>query len=329
MIVAPDERTLKAFRLRRRKDLKKTRSLDLLRKSVSVSKDGVRINLLANIEMPRDINAALKANAAGIGLFRTEFLYMNRDEPPTEADHYNAYMRVLRRLGRRPITIRTLDLGSDKGVDGNPGVASNPALGLRGIRLCLQRPSLFVPQLRAILRASAHGRVQMMIPMLSSLNELTQVMDLINDVKRSLRREGIAYNPRLQVGGMIEVPAAAIAADLFARQLDFLSIGTNDLIQYALAIDRVDDEVNYLYNPMHPSVLRLIEMTIKAGDKAGIPVFMCGEMAGDRKSIETLLGLGLRNLSMDPANLLEIKELIRGTDIASLRRPARRLLHGK
>lgn len=328
VIVAPDEQTLKTFRQLRRSDRQQTRQLGALKKSGSVSRDGVRINLQANIEMPRDIRAALNANASGIGLFRTEYLYMNRDDLPSESDHFNAYMRILRRLGKRPITIRTLDLGADKTVDGSCETTSNPALGLRGIRLCLQRPALFIPQLRAILRASAHGQVRMMIPMLSSLNELFQVFDLISEIKRSLRKERIAFNSKIKIGGMIEVPAAAISADLFAPHLDFLSIGTNDLIQYALAIDRVDDEVNYLYNPLHPSVLRLIDMTVRAGEKAGIPVTMCGEMAGDTESLETLLGLGLRSLSMDPANMLEIKNLIRRTDISATRKKSRRRLDG-
>ncbi len=328
VIVAPDEQTLKAYRLLQRSDREQARQLIAIKKSSSVSKDGVRINLQANIEMPRDIRAALNANASGIGLFRTEYLYMNRDDLPSENDHYNAYMRILRHLGKRPMTIRTLDLGSDKTIDGSLDASNNPALGLRGIRLCLQRPALFIPQLRAILRASAHGQVRMMIPMLSSLNELHQVFDLINELKRTLRKEGTPFNSKIKIGGMVEVPAAAIAADLFAPHLDFLSIGTNDLIQYALAIDRVDDEVNYLYNPLHPSVLRLIDMTVKAGEKAGIPVTMCGEMAGDVESLEILLGLGLRSLSMDPANMLAIKDLIRRTDIGATREHTRKLLKG-
>lgn len=328
VIVAPDEQTLKAYRLLQRSDREQARQLIAIKKSSSVSKDGVRINLQANIEMPRDIRAALNANASGIGLFRTEYLYMNRDDLPSENDHYNAYMRILRHLGKRPMTIRTLDLGSDKTIDGSLDASNNPALGLRGIRLCLQRPALFIPQLRAILRASAHGQVRMMIPMLSSLNELHQVFDLINELKRTLRKEGTPFNSKIKIGGMVEVPAAAIAADLFAPHLDFLSIGTNDLIQYALAIDRVDDEVNYLYNPLHPSVLRLIDMTVKAGEKAGIPVTMCGEMAGDVESLEILLGLGLRSLSMDPANMLAIKDLIRRTDIGATRERTRKLLKG-
>jgi len=205
----------------------------------------------------------------------------------------------------------------------------NPALGLRAVRLCLHDPGLFRPQLRAILRASAHGPIQMMIPMVSSLDELNQVKDLLEEVRRELARAGEKFNPRMPVGGMIEVPAAAISADMFARHLDFLSIGTNDLIQYTLAIDRVDDSVNYLYDPLHPAVLRLIHSVIKAGHDAGIPVTMCGEMAGDVRYTRLLLGLGLRVFSMDPANVLEVKKVIRESSAGALARAARRVLSAR
>jgi phosphotransferase system enzyme I (PtsI) len=229
-----------------------------------------------------------------------------------------------------PVTIRTLDLGADKQADGGSfrqeSVAVNPALGLRAVRLCLHDTSLFKPQLRAILRASAFGDVRMMIPMLSSLSELGRVLDLIEDVKADLSREGQKFNPKIPVGGMIEVPAAAIAADLFAPQLDFFSIGTNDLIQYTLAIDRVDDAVSYLYDPLHPSVLRLIQMTLKAGMAAGIPVAMCGEMAGDTRYTRLLLGLGLREFSMHPSGLLQVKKIVLESHIAELENEAQEIL---
>lgn len=198
---------------------------------------------------------------------------------------------------------------------------------MRAIRLCLKDPALFRPQLRAILRASAHGPVRLMVPMLSSVQEMTQLLFLLEDTRRELKREKLRFDPAMPVGGMIEVPAAAISANLFARQLDFLSLGTNDLIQYTLAIDRIDDEVNYLYDPVHPAVLRLIHLTLKAGQQAGIPVSMCGEMAGDPRYTRLLLGLGLRDFSMHPSSLLEVKNVVKQSSIEELVRPARRLLH--
>jgi len=329
VIIAPDKKTLIAYRKLKKQTLEHTRKLETLIKSPAVTLDGERISLLANIDLPHDTRLAQNVKASGIGLFRTEFLYLNRGDMPTESDHYNAYMRVVRRFSKLPITIRTMDLGADKQFEKKSETTLNPSLGLRGIRMSLSSPSLFIPQIRAILRASAHGRVRMMIPMMSSLEELFQVLSLIKETRKNLREEGIPFNPKMQIGGMIEVPAAAIAADLFAPHLDFFSIGTNDLIQYALAIDRVDDEVSYLYNPLHPSVLRLIEMTVRAANKAEIPVTLCGEMAGEPDFIEVLLGLGLRQLSMDPANLLEAKAVIRQLDITKAKKLSRRLLAGK
>jgi phosphotransferase system enzyme I (PtsI) len=329
VIIAPDKNTLSAYRKLKKEILENARKLAALTKSPSVTLDGHRINLLANIDLPQDVRQALNVRAAGIGLFRTEFLYLNRQKMPTENDHFNAYMRVIRGLKKQPVIIRTMDLGADKQLDtGNESVV-NPSLGLRGIRMSLGNPALFIPQLRAILRASAHGRIRMMIPMMSSLDELQQVLNLIKKTRKELREENIPFNPKMPIGGMIEVPAAAISADLFAPHLDFFSIGTNDLIQYALAIDRVDDEVSYLYDPLHPSVLRLIEMTVRAADKAGIPVTLCGEMAGDPNLIEVLLGLGLRQLSMDTASLLEAKSVIRRINVSEAKKKTRRLLSGK
>ena len=329
VIIAPDKNTLTAYRKLKKEILENARKLAALTKSPSVTLDGHRINLLANIDLPQDVRQALNVRAAGIGLFRTEFLYLNRQKMPTENDHFNAYMRVIRGLKKQPVIIRTMDLGADKQLDtGNESVV-NPSLGLRGIRMSLGNPALFIPQLRAILRASAHGRIRMMIPMMSSLDELQQVLNLIKKTRKELREENIPFNPKMPIGGMIEVPAAAISADLFAPHLDFFSIGTNDLIQYALAIDRVDDEVSYLYDPLHPSVLRLIEMTVRAADKAGIPVTLCGEMAGDPNLIEVLLGLGLRQLSMDTASLLEAKSVIRRINVSEAKKKTRRLLSGK
>jgi phosphoenolpyruvate-protein phosphotransferase (PTS system enzyme I) len=308
VVVAPDERILEEYRRRERRARMQAVGLESLRDLESTSEDGVRVSLMANIELPDDIDSALRVNADGVGLYRTEFMFMNRESPDEEAQ-YQAYCEAATRISGC-VTIRTLDLGADKEVDGGRSDARttvNPALGLRAVRLCLANPAIFIPQLRAILRAAVHGNVRIMIPMLSSLTELEQVLELIREVKGSLSRECIAFRGDVPVGGMIEVPAAAIAADLFARKLDFLSLGTNDLIQYTLAIDRVDDEVNYLYDPLHPAVLRLIRHTIEAGETNNIPVSMCGEMAGDPAYTQLLLGLGLREFSMDPASLLAVK----------------------
>ncbi len=308
---------------RKRRERELRRQVDL----PALTTDGERIILYSNIELPEDIGITLHNRADGVGLFRTEFLYMNRAVPPTEEEQLEAYRSAVSGLDGIPITIRTLDLGVDKttGAISDQGCmpSINPALGLRAIRLCLKEPELFVPQLRAILRASAEGPVRIMIPMLSSIQELKQVLSIIERTKQDLSNEGLAYDPQIPVGGMVEVPAAALAARSFARHLDFLSIGTNDLIQYTLAVDRMDEEVNFLFDPLHPSVLSLIQMTIDAAYEAGIPVSMCGEMAGDPRYVRLLLGMGLRELSMQPSALLETRELVRQSNLADLREKTR------
>jgi phosphoenolpyruvate-protein phosphotransferase (PTS system enzyme I) len=288
----------------------------------TLTTDGYHVYLHANIELPEDIGITLENRADGIGLFRTEFLYMNRTEPPNEEEQLDVYLSAVRGLNGIPITIRTLDLGVDK-TTGNVTEsgclpAINPALGLRAIRLCLKEPDLFLPQLRAILRASAEGPVRLMIPMLSGLQELREVLNLIEHTKAELDHQHLRYDPLIPIGGMIEIPSAAIAAKSFASKLDFLSIGTNDLIQYTLAVDRMDEEVNFLFDPLHPSVLHLIKNTIDAADQAGIPVSMCGEMAGDPRYIQLLLGMGLREMSMHPSALLETREVIRRSSLTQL-----------
>lgn len=330
VIISPDDHTIAEYRQRQRDILRRREELAQLRKSRSVTLDGKAVTLMANIELPADMKAAIESHAAGIGLYRTEFLFMNRAKPPTEEEQFRAYVRVVKALPNKPITIRTIDIGADKQMDGDAGAATrlavNPALGLRAVRLCLHDPSIFRPQLRAILRASAYGRVRLMIPMLSSQDELFRVLDLIEETKSSLKRAKEKFNPRLPIGGMVEVPAAAISADLFASHLDFFSIGTNDLIQYTLAIDRTDDAVSYLYDPLHPAVLRLIALTIEAGRKARIPVAMCGEMAGDTRYTRLLLGMGLREFSMHPATLLAVKRNVRMSHAGKLSKTAQRAL---
>ena len=324
-----DERLLQYYRWKQGEEHRQRQELIKLKEQPAITHDAVAIVLHANIELPEDTTAVRQVAAAGIGLYRTEFLFMNRSDIPDEEEHLASYLHVIKALEDKPITIRTADLGADKQVDGGRSggpIATNPALGLRAIRLCLKDPELFRPQLRAILRASAFGPVRMMIPMLSTIQELFQVLHLVEDTKRELRGRGQRFNEHIPVGGMIEVPAAAICASYFARHLRFLSIGTNDLIQYTLAIDRIDDEVNYLYDPLHPAVLNLISMTIRAGNRAGIPVSLCGEMAGDPRYTRLLLGLGLTEFSMHPANLLEVKRVIKDSDVAELTRIVRRIL---
>ncbi|QVL47135.1 MAG: phosphoenolpyruvate--protein phosphotransferase [Thiocapsa sp.] len=289
----------------------------------SVTRDGVEIGLLANLELPEDVALAKANGASGVGLYRTEFLYMNRRDLPDEEEHLASYAAIVAGLGGIPVTIRTLDLGVDKRVDTllepGPGV-SNPALGLRAIRLCLKEPDLFRPQLRAILRASASGPIRLMLPLVSNVHEVDTVLALIRQIKTQLDRDGLDYDPQLPIGAMIEVPAAALTARALARRLDFLSIGTNDLIQYTLAIDRLDDGVNYLFDPTHPAILRLIRMTIEAARELNRPVSMCGEMAGDPRFTRLLLGIGLREFSMQPGAILDVKEVVLQADTLDLMR---------
>lgn len=330
LLANPDKRTLNHYRRQQRDEKRYLSGLKKIRLAPPITADGVEIDLQTNIELPRDFETVREVGASGVGLYRTEFLYMNRDKPPDEEEHYETYAHVIRILDGLPLTIRTLDLGADKQVDGgrqSGPVQSNPALGLRAIRLCLKEPALFRPQLRAIMRASALGPVRMMIPMLSNLHEIRQVLLMIHELKKELAEEDIPFDSDIPVGGMIEVPAAAVCADVFARHLDFLSIGTNDLIQYTMAIDRVNEEVNYLYDPLHPAVLRLIHQSLQAGERAGIPVAMCGEMAGESQYTRLLLGLGLREFSVHSAVLLEVKQIIMQSRIRDLSKLARKALN--
>jgi phosphotransferase system enzyme I (PtsI) len=247
---------------------------------------------------------------------------MNRDNLPEEEEQYETYCNVLKKLGNKVLTIRTLDLGADKQVDGgrpDVNICTNPALGLRAIRLCLHDPDIFLPQLRAILRASAHGSLRIMLPMISNTQEIIQIRQQIEHVCLQLSKDNLPFDPNIQVGGMIEVPAAAMNAEMLSEHLDFLSIGTNDLIQYTLAIDRIDDEVNYLYDPLNPAVIKLIASVIQVGKKTNIPISMCGEMAGDAMFTKLLLGMGLEEFSMHPNALAEVKHVILNSAIADLK----------
>ncbi len=329
ILVDPERHELSHYQRLQKEEKRYFSKLGKLKNKPAITLDDVPVALHANIELPKDFETVVEVGAEGVGLYRTEFLYMNRETPPDEEEHYATYKGVIDVLKGLPLTIRTLDLGADKQVDGgrqSGPVTTNPALGLRAIRLCLKEPALFRPQLRAIIRASVHGPVRILIPMLSNVHEMQQVLQMVNDIKKELDELDIPYDHELQIGGMIEVPAAAVCADIFARQLDFLSIGTNDLIQYTMAIDRVNDEVNYLYDPLNPAVLRLINTTIKAGKKEKIPIAMCGEMAGETKYTRLLLGLGLREFSVHPASLLEVKQIIIDSNIGELQMLAKKAL---
>jgi len=288
-----------------------------------------KIELLANIEVPGDIQSVKDTRASGIGLFRTEFLFMNRKELPNEEEQFEIYKSVAQSMKDKTVVIRTLDSGADKLTSADTTISSNPALGLRAIRLCLAEPQLFNIQLRAILRASQFGKIKILIPMLSSLSELRQTKLLIERAKKSLSNEKVLYDDDIKIGGMIEVPAVAINADIFAQELDFLSIGTNDLIQYTLAIDRTDDRVSHLYNSLHPAILKLINTTIKAGKKYKKEVSICGEMAGDSKLTKLLLGMGLRYFSMHPSRILSVKKQVLNSNTIKLTSSANKILKEK
>ncbi len=310
VIVNPDKQILAEYKLRQSQWEIEKQKLKRLKSTAATTLDGTAVELHANIELPQDIPQVKASGATGIGLFRSEFLFRNRDDLPDEEEQFAAYRKVAQDMKGLPVTIRTLDLGADKQLRFADRSGDNPALGLRAIRLCLAEPQMFHAQLRAILRASHYGKVRLLLPMLSTLSELQQALHLIENAKRSLREEDVPFDPAIEVGGMIEIPAAALAAQAFARQLDFLSVGTNDLIQYTLAIDRTDDTVAHLYDPLHPAILQLLAHTIKAADRAGVSVSVCGEMAGDATLTKLLLGMGLRVFSMHPAHLLAVKQQV-------------------
>ncbi len=327
VIVNPSKEILAEYKLRQEQWELEQQKLQRIKSTKAVTMCGTAIELQANIEVPEDVIAAKAAGATGIGLYRTEFLFMNKREMPDEEEQFLAYKQVAEAMKGMPVTIRTLDLGADKQM--NPDTISNcanPALGLRAVRLCLSEPQIFLTQLRALLRASNYGHIKILIPMLSTLSELRQTKILLERAKVSLRKQNIPFDENIALGGMIEVPAAAINAEAFAKELDFMSIGTNDLIQYTLAIDRTDDAVAHLYNALHPSVLKLISMTIKAGAKLGKSVAVCGEMAGDAKLTKLLIGMGLRQMSMHPSNILSVKQQVLHSQITQLNANANKVL---
>ena len=329
LIVNPDPLVLEEYKsLQSQLGLERKR-LKLLKSTPAATLDGTPIELYANIELPQDVAEVLEAGAEGVGLFRTEFLFLNRSDLPREDEQFEAYRQVAQSMAGRPVVLRTLDIGADKAIHvGENGgrTMPNPAMGLRAIRWCLAEPHMFLTQLRAILRASHYGKVRILLPMLAHVHEIEQTLALIRQAKQQLDERGEPYERDIEVGGMIEIPAAALALPMFMRRLNFLSIGTNDLIQYTLAIDRTDDSVAHLYDPLHPAVLTLVANTIQTATRGGVPVAVCGEMAGDLQLTRLLLGLGLRNFSMHPSQLLPIKERILRTNLAEVQTHAQRVL---
>ncbi|HUX25939.1 MAG TPA: phosphoenolpyruvate--protein phosphotransferase [Burkholderiales bacterium] len=322
LIVDPDPLVLEEYQKRQRELESQRQKLKRIRSTPATTRDGTAVDLHANIELPQDIEQVRESGATGVGLFRSEFLFLNRDDLPSEDEQFEAYRHVAQAMRGMPVTIRTLDLGADKTVNGAARGGPNPAMGLRAIRLCLAEPQMFLTQLRAILRASHYGKIRLLIPMLAHAHEIEQALAMIAQAKQFLDEQKLPYDRGIEVGGMIEVPAAALALGVFVRKLDFLSIGTNDLIQYTLAIDRTDDSVSHLYNPLHPAVLHLVAHTIKTSARMQIPVAVCGEMAGDVALTRLLLGFGLRQFSMHPASLLAVKQQVLKSELGDLARLA-------
>jgi phosphotransferase system enzyme I (PtsI) len=328
MIVDPSPIILAEYGFKQRQGELERGRLSRLRHTPAVTLDGQKIELLANIELPEDAPAAVKAGAVGVGLFRSEFLFMGRrGDLPGEEEQYQAYRRAVEGMEGLPVTIRTIDVGADKPLDDSMRDAAhlNPALGLRAIRWSLADPAMFLTQLRAILRAAAHGKVNMLIPMLGHASEIRHTLSLVEFARAELDNRGVAYGP-IKLGAMIEIPAAALTLKIFLKYFDFLSIGTNDLIQYTLAIDRADESVAHLYDPLHPAVLRLVAETIAECRAQGKPVSVCGEMAGDTTLTRLLLGLGLRSFSMHPAQILAVKQEVLRADTARLAKWARQVI---
>jgi phosphoenolpyruvate-protein phosphotransferase (PTS system enzyme I) len=330
VIIDPSVETVREYEARRDALARERRGLTRLRKLPAVTRDGVEITLEGNLELPIELEQALTNGAMGLGLVRSEFLYMNRDDLPGEEEQYAVFSALVRGMNGKPVTVRTFDLGGEKiarSLSGHSAEPTNPALGLRAIRLSLQDRRLLDPQLAAMLRAASDGPLRILLPMISTASEIRRVREAIEQVARRLRRRGVRLPKALPpLGAMIEVPGAALAADSLAAEADFFAIGTNDLIQYTLAIDRSDEQVAHLYNPLHPAVLRLIQFAVEAALRRSMPISVCGEMAGEPRFCALLLGLGLRNLSMAPRNIPRVKQRIRSLDMVAATRRARAIM---
>ncbi|MDO4636287.1 MAG: phosphoenolpyruvate--protein phosphotransferase [Lautropia sp.] len=327
VIIRPDETVLQQYRTRQQQAAEQERLLSRLADVACLTRDGCQVSMLANIEQPEEAGQALRVGAEGIGLFRSEFLFLNRSRLPDEEEQYRAYRQVLQAMQGRPVTIRTIDVGADKLLSGQALMSgATSALGRRAIRYSLAEPEMFLVQLRALLRASAHGTLQILLPMLTQPQEVDEAFLLLAQARQELHARGEPMADSVPVGGMIEVPAAALSAAIFANKLDFLAIGTNDLVQYTLAIDRTDHRIAHLYDELHPAVLRLIALTIRAARKAGKPVCVCGEIAGEYRAAPLLLGMGLRAFSMPPARLLRVKDAVLKVDTCQLTPLVRRML---
>lgn len=321
VIINPSESVVDVYRNRRERYENYGKALFHYKNLPSETTDGRELRLMGNMEIVEEIDSLVEHGAEGIGLYRTEFLYLNRANLPTEEEHIKAYKHVVKRMAPQPVTIRTLDIGGDKALpDVEKTVEINPALGLRAIRFCLKNTDIFKTQLRGILRASAHGKIKIMFPMISGIEELRRARAHLEEAKEELRAEGKAFDENIEVGVMIEVPSAAIIADLIVKEVDFISIGTNDLLQYSLAIDRVNEHVAYLYEPFHPAVLRIIKTVADAANSANVNVGVCGEMAGEPEYALILLGFGIRTLSMNAFSILRVKRLMRSVSYAEAKK---------